>query len=384
MSDLHARIRYYPFRYGAIFLFLVLSGCSILPKVNSRTAFPDLGANTSTFGIRQVWVAQAGAVMDSFFEVNTLDNLVTIASPDGTIVAVDAATGKDVWRMSLNEPLAAGVGSDGRLAVVVSRANILVGIVAGRVVWREPLSVQVFGPPLVAGGRVFVLAADRSVSAYDASSGQRLWMQRRPGESLVLRHSGVLLAVGDALVAGGSGRLVGLNPNNGSIRWDVPIATARGTNDVERLIELVGRASRVGESVCVRAFQSAVGCVDTARGIVNWTLAANGADGIDGDNNVVFGVEGNGVVVAWSRSTGERLWESDHLRYRKLTAPLVLGRFVVIGDSTGLLHFLSKVDGVPLNRVETDASGLLTVPVVAGDTLVAVTRNGRVYGFRPD
>ena len=37
-----------------------------------------------------------------------------------------------------------------------------------------------------------------------------------------------MLAVGDTLVAGLSGRMVGLNPLNGSVRWEAPIATPRG------------------------------------------------------------------------------------------------------------------------------------------------------------
>jgi len=37
-----------------------------------------------------------------------------------------------------------------------------------------------------------------------------------------------------------------------------------------------------------------------------------------------------------------------------------------------------------LNRLTTDDSGIAAAPVVAADTLVVVTRNGGVYGFRPD
>ena len=70
-------------------------------------------------------------------------------------------------------------------------------------------------------------------------------------------------------VNGGNIQLAGLNPLNGSIRWEAPIATPRGTNDVERLVDLVGRVSRVGNSVCARAFQASVGCVDTGRGLVS-------------------------------------------------------------------------------------------------------------------
>ena len=65
----------------------------------------------------------------------------------------------------------------------------------------------VFTPPLVAGRRVFVLGADRSLNAFDAASGARLWQQNRPGDALSLRQAGLLMAVGDTLVAGQQGRL---------------------------------------------------------------------------------------------------------------------------------------------------------------------------------
>ena len=62
----------------------------------------------------------------------------------------------------------------------------------------------------------------------------------------------------------------------------------------------------------------------------------------------------------------------------------MLGRSVIVGDSTGLVHLLSREDGSPLNRLTTDGSGIAATPVVAGDTLVVVTRSGGVYGFVPE
>ena len=76
------------------------------------------------------------------------------------------------------------------------------------------------------------LGADRSVTAFDAASGRKLWQSQRPGDALVLRQSGILAAVGNTLIAGVSGRLVGLNPSNGNAVWDAPLATPRGTNAV--------------------------------------------------------------------------------------------------------------------------------------------------------
>ena len=237
---------------------------------------------------------------------------------------------------------------------------------------------------MVAGERVFLLAADRSVSAFDAQSGRRLWTQSRPGEALVLRQSGVLLAVGDMLVAGLSGRLVGMNPLTGAIRWEAPIASPRGTNDIERLVDLVGHVSREGDVVCARAFQIAIGCVDAARGTLLWTKSAYGYVGLSGDDKYVYGVESDGKLMAWQRDGGERAWVSERLRYRSLTAPLVVGRSVAVGDNTGLVHLLSREDGSPLTRVATDGSAIAAAPVLAGGTLVVVTRQGGIYGFRPE
>jgi hypothetical protein len=89
-------------------------------------------------------------------------------------------------------------------------------------------------------------------------------------------------------------------------------------------------------------------------------------------------------LVAWRRSDGERDWVSESLRLRRLTAPLVVGRAVVVGDSGGLVHFLSREDGSALTRVATDGSGLLSAPVLAAGTLVVVSRKGGIFGFRPE
>jgi len=334
-------------------------------------------------GVRQVWAAKVGAT-DFPLNLRVVDQSVFLANADGTVWALNAATGAELWRANVGAKVAAGVGSDGQFVALVTRANELVVLEAGRELWRQKLSALVFTSPLVAGRRVFVLGADRAVGAYDAASGRKLWNQQRPGEPLVLQQAGVLLPVGDTLVAGLAGRLAGLQPANGAIRWEVPIATPRGTNDVERLVDLVASASRDGDSVCVRAFQAAVGCVNAARGNVLWTKPAVGAVGLGGDDRWVFGTEADGKVIAWARGTGERAWVSERLKYRGLSAPLALGRSVVVGDESGLVHFLSREDGSPLTRLQTDGTPVAAAPVVAGNTLIVATRGGSVMAFRPE
>ncbi|MHB1200547.1 MAG: outer membrane protein assembly factor BamB [Polaromonas sp.] len=364
----------------AITFLAFLSGCfggAIKPKP------AELQPVTALVAARQSWSARIGQV-DFPLEVNVSGNRVAVAGGDGTVALLDAQTGRDVWRVALGTPIAAGVGSDGKVTVVVTKANEVVALQDGRELWRQKLRAQVFTAPFVAGARVFVLAADRSVNAFDGQTGRKLWVQQRPNEPLVLSQAGVMLAVGDTLVVGLSGRLAGLDPSNGSIRWEAPIASPRGINDVERLVDLVGGVSRTGDTVCARAFQASIGCVNAARGSLLWTKPANGAQGIDGDDRLLFGTEADGTVIAWRRTDGERMWSTDRLRYRSLTAPLVVGRSVAIGDFTGFIHLLSREDGSLLNRLPTDGSAIAATPVLAGNTLIAVTRNGGVYGFQPE
>lgn len=368
---------------GALALAAMLGGCSFWGGP-AKPKPADLGPNVPVLGVKQAWTAKVGSTQGLPLDIRVVNTTVFLASADGVVAAIDARTGGDLWRSDLKVQLSAGVGSDGKWTSVVSTKNELITLADGRESWRKPLTAKAYTAPLVAGNRVFVLAADRSLAAYDAATGQRLWLQQRPGEPLTLSQGVVLMAVGDTLVAGQAGRLVGFNPDTGAVRWEAPLASPRGTNDVERLVEILGRTSRVGDSVCGRAFQATVGCVNAGRGTVQWTQPANGAEGIHGDESTLFGTESNGSVVAWKRSDGSKAWTSDRLQYRKLTAPLLLGRSVVIGDESGLVHLLSRDDGSPLNRLTTDSSGVFTAPVAAGETLVVVTRNGTVYGFRPD
>jgi outer membrane protein assembly factor BamB len=362
-----------------IFSVGILVACASVEKPKPQ----DLGVNVALLGVKTAWTNQVGLI-EFPLDVRFVGANVFLASSEGTVAAIDSRTGEDVWRTKLDATLAAGVGTDGRYAVVVSRENEVIALESGREIWRQKLNALTLTAPLVAGARVFTLSADRSVVAFDASSGRRLWQQQRNGDPLVLGQSGLVFAVHDSLVVGMGGRLIGLNPQNGNVRWDVPIANSRGTNEIERLVDLVSGVSRVGDEACVRAFQASIACADVVKGVLLWSKAANGSTGVGGDGKAVFGSENDGRINSWRRSDGERLWTSDRLRFRKLTAPVLAGRALVVGDETGVLHFLSSDDGAPLNRISTDSTAIAAAPVLVGQTLVAVTRRGGVFGFRPE
>lgn len=378
---MNAPIRRHP-RLGLGLLLVMLASLTACSTGPDKPRPAELPAVAAFMGTKLMWSVQVGAT-DGALSPRAVGDRIFVAGTGGIVAALDAESGRDLWRVNLNTPLAAGIGTDGETAAVVTRGNELVALSSGKEVWRVRLPASAFTAPLVAGRRIFVLTADRSVSAFDGQTGARLWSQARAGEPLVLSQPGALLAVGDTLVAGLSGRLVGLNPINGSVRWEAPIANPRGTNEVERLVDVVGPVSRVGNSVCARAYASAVGCIDASRGNLVWTKPSLGTEGLGGDERLVFGTDADGQVRAWQRASGEAAWNMDRLKHRELTAPLSLGRVVAVGDGTGLLHLLSREDGADMTRLSTDGSAIVGAPMIAGQSLVVQTRKGGVYAWRP-
>jgi outer membrane protein assembly factor BamB len=365
---------------AALLSIALLAAC----QGTSRPKPAELPPKVEVMGVRQAWSIQIPSTANFPLVANVSGDVVTVAGADGTVVAIDARNGTEMWRAKTEAPLVAGVGSDGTLAAVVTNENNLVALQGGKVLWKQKLSAETYTPPLVAGRRIFVQTADRTTTAWDGQSGRRLWTQTRTPDTLVLKRPGVMFAMGDTLIAGVGGRLVGMNPANGASRWESPIAAPRGTNDVERLVDLTGSVARASGTVCARAYFATIGCVDTSRGALVWTKPAQGSDGLGGDENAVYGVESNGVVNAWRRSDGERVWSNDLYKYRTLTAPLAVGRTLVLGEGTGQVLFLNREDGSALNRVAPDGSAIAADPVLAANTVVVVTRKGGVFGYRPE
>jgi outer membrane protein assembly factor BamB len=369
-------------RHGALTVLLaaLLSGCASGPAKPDPKPLEPVGAPIAG---SQVWSQRIGTV-NFPLAVAATGGTFTVAGGDGTVVALQADNGREIWRADVGARLGAGVGSDGRFAAVVTREGELVVLDAGKVLWRKPLVTRVTTAPLVAGERVFVLGVDRAVQAFDVLDGRRLWLLKRSGDPLTLAQAGLLMAFKDTLVAGQGPRIAGIDPLRGTVRWDVPIASPRGTNEVERLADVVAPAVRVGDTVCARAFQAAVGCVNAERGNLVWTKNVGGTEGVAADDQLVVGADASDRLSAWRTASGQMAWSSEKLMYRGLSAPLAVGPTVVFGDAQGFVHWLSRDKGETVLRLPTDGSAVVAAPALSGTTMLVVTRNGGLFAFRPE
>lgn len=361
-----------------------LSGCSVWNSWfgNDKNKPAALEALSGPATGRLLWSAKGDNINFPLSIATPRDRFV-VASSDGTVRALSVADGRELWRGDAGGKLLAGVGSDGQFAAVVNRDNELVVLNAGRVAWKKALPTPVVTAPLVAGERVFALTLDRQVLAFDALDGRKIWELKRPGEPLTLAKAGVLLAYKDTLVVGQGSRLAGVDPLKGSLRWEASVATPRGTNEVERLADLVGPAVRQGDVVCARAFQSSVGCINAERGSSLWNRVVGGTNGIGADDQVVVAGDASDRLSAWKLANGDLAWSADQFQHRKLSEPVLAAKQVLIGDFEGQVHLLDRDTGKTRSRLATDGSPVVAIALLQGTALVA-TKSGGLFAIKAE
>ena len=341
----------------------------------------SLDAKSAAARFTVAWSTRVGEVQPTAV-LAVAGGRVAVASADGDLVALDVASGREAWRAQVKGKVSAATGFDGRYAAVVTDANELQVFDQGKLLWQERQPGRVLTAPVVAGERVFLQAVDRSVRAYDVLDGRWLWSYQRPGaEPLALGSRLVIQPFRDTLLVGQGNRLVGLDPLKGTARFDVNVGTPRGSNEVERLADLVGPMARVDDEACVRVFQFSVACLELNRGSVRWSRPQAGTQAVAADLRMVVGADGSDRLTAWKTENGDFLWRVDRFAHRGLGTPVIWGDRIVFGDAKDYVHILAKADGRTLGRIELD-SPLMAPPVVAGDVLLVLTRKGTVSALR--
>ncbi len=360
---------------------LLLASCASGPKLPDPTPLTPVA---SILQAKTAWQTRIGPVPATFSTAVTGGSVV-VASSDGTVERLDASTGRTLWRSRIAGGISAGTGSDGTFTAVVNAHNQVVSIgPQGQVLWLYQLPTSVITAPAVVDGTIAVQGADQRLWAFNAANGQKLWTADSRAPALLLQQaSGITPHAGSLLVGTSLGRIESISAATGAVQWQVTLARPRGITEVERVVDITGAPSVAASMVCARAYQSVVGCADLDTGRLLWADKADGDTGISQNGDLLLATQGDGVVQAYAAVDGAGRWSNDQLKYRKLSAPLLVGVTVAVGDYQGYITFLSAKDGQLIGRVSTDGSAILSPLVLSGNTIVAVTSDGGLYGFLP-
>ena len=367
-------------------MLAMMAGCSTLNSLNpfaskNKANQPaPLVELKGSMAVRTAWKLDMGKADNYAFTPAVIDNTLVLAGAGGSLARVEAASGRQLWRIATGTGLTAGVGTDGKLiAVGGNKGQVLTFDINGKALWTAQASSEVLSSPIVAEGVVVVRSIDNRIVAFDAATGKQKWVVQRVAPPLTLRGAPGMIVVGkEVVIAQPGGKLLSLNLATGAPRWEVAVGEARGATELERITDIGGAPVLFDSDVCAASYQGRVGCFDVATGAPRWTKELSSHVGVSVDQRFLFAVDDKGAVSAFAREGGASVWKNDKLSFRSLSTPVSYGRAVAVGDYQGYIHFLSRENGAFLARAATDGSAITSQPLVVGSNLIFQTQSGTV------
>jgi outer membrane protein assembly factor BamB len=352
----------------------VLAACS---SSNPADKPAPLASLQSPIPVHVMWRLRVGDGRGTYLQPAVFPNAVYAAATNGNLVRVDPSSGKEVWKLRAPGKLGAGVGSDGfQLAVAGQRGEVYVYTTEGKLAWQARVPSDVVTAPLVGHGLVIVRSTDQGVTAFEAQTGRKRWIYKRQTPPLTLRGPTEMVFSGENVIAGfPGGRLVAIALSNGAARWDSVVSEPKGATEVERLADVLGSLGLMDNRICAASYQGRVACFDATTGEEQWAreLPAGAGVAIDGDQ--LFGVDAAATVRTFALSNGAGGWANKTLAHRALSSPGSLGRWLVVGDYRGYVHWIDRRDGALVGRVEVDSGPIVAEPrPLSGGVLVQTQR----------
>jgi outer membrane protein assembly factor BamB len=310
---------------------------------------------------------------------------------DEHAVALDPATGKQVWRVRIDRKFENGQGDgprstptvDGDLVYVLSASGRLAALRAanGQAAWQHDLRAEygatppnwgVATSPLVEGNLLVVNvggSGNRSVMAFDKASGKPVWSSQDDAAGYAAPTAVTVRGVRQIIVFTG-GAVISLAPQDGRLYWRIPWRTDWDVNastpvffPPDKLYISSGYDTGAG-LFQVRVAGDKVSAVEVWRS----REMKNQFSSSVLHNGTFYGFD-NGTMKAVDAATGKERWKQRGLGHGSLI--LAGGHLVVLSDS-GKLALLAAT---PEEYRELGSSQVLEGRCWTAPSLA----NGRLY-----
>lgn len=375
----------------------LLSGCSLFSGEEDVVKMSPLPTVENQFTPSTAWDVSVGSGIGDFYSnlhPAYADSVVYAADRKGTVKAVNADDGKEVWSVNLAEKdgwfsrkaalLSGGLTVSGGHVYVGSEKAQVYALDAGdgSIVWQTTAAGEVLSRPTASDGLVLVHTSNGQLQALDENSGVVKWTVNLDMPALSLRgESAPAVAYGAAIVGGDNGRVSAVLMQQGQLIWQQRISQATGTTEIDRLSDVDTTPVIVNGVVYALAYNGNLTALDLRSGQIMWKRELGSVNDFIVDGNRIYIVDQNDRILALTTDGGVTLWTQSDLLHRLLTAPALYNGSLVVGDSEGYMHWVNPEDGRFEAQQKVDSSGFLTEPVVADGKLLIQAKDGTVYAI---
>lgn len=347
------------------------------------------------FALDSLWSTSVGGGVGEFYSALSpafASGTIYAAARDGDVFAIEAKTGDKIWNTDLSDEeendssrstrLSGGVAAyAGKVAVGSENGYLYVlNAIDGTLQWKAYTGSELVSRPSFSksADKVFALDNRGRVFAYNALNGERLWVSGDAPNNLRLRAQSEIVVVGDDfLVLGQSnGKVSILLQNTGAIVNQLTISQASGANALERINDISATPFFEGSTMYSISYNGSLLIYDFATHQVLNRLPYNSSTNLALDDTSIVLTDDNGHVFCINRADYTERWANTSLSYRNVTAPVIYGDYVVVGDFEGYLYFMDLKDGSIDGMFDIDSSGIYHEPLLADGNLYVTSRDG--------
>jgi len=305
---------------------------------------------------------------------------------EGETRSYNNQTGRQLWQTELDVPVVSGAGGgDGYIFVGTQEGQLIaLNETDGKVEWTTQLSSEVLSPAKAANGIAVVRTADGRLTGLSVTEGVKLWSYQRSVPLLSLRGASEPVITGDKVIAGyANGKLVALSLVDGGVIWEKSVAIPKGRTQLARIVDIDSAPVVVEDRVYVVAYNGRVAALSLDDGNIEWYREFSSRSGLDVDiDDAVYISDDSDYVWALQDGTGDALWRQTRLIRRKVTAPVIVGNHVIVGDLEGYVHWISRDDGRFVARTRVADQAIRSKPVVKDDLVFVTASDGTLTAFR--
>ncbi|MGP5201220.1 outer membrane protein assembly factor BamB [Psychrobacter aquimaris] len=314
-------------------------------------------------------------------QVGYVNGQIVTASRGGDLTGFNSA-GERLWSINVGDQITGGVALDAlsQTAIISTRGGQVMAFdsVTGAKRWQQQLSGSVLTPALITNNRVILSANDGFLHGLSLQTGQSVWQFATQVPAISVRGSAAptLLDSKTALLATADGRLHAVTTDSGLPQWSRRVGVGTGSSEVERMSDVDGTPIVDNNQLFAISYSGQLLGIDLASRQVMFVNDLASLKSLAVNNQQVIATSLEGKVVAYNRSTGEVLWESEELAYRHLTNPVMIGNYIAVGDFDGVVHLFDPASGKIVSRVQT--KGALSSLQVQGSRLMTQSTSGQV------
>ncbi|MEP1613873.1 MAG: PQQ-binding-like beta-propeller repeat protein [Roseobacter sp.] len=367
---------------------------------SSRTDHPALAAQ-----VAPIWSANIGAGDERkqrIVAAPVVANGVIYTLDSATKVTATSQSGQTVWTMDVRPPRdedgqATGGGlayDDGRLYVSLGYGSLVaLDATTGGEIWRQALDGTGSGAPTVFGDLVYVSVGDDRGLAISKDDGRLQWqLNGSPDVTNIIGAPSPAVSDGLALFAFGSGEVQAVFRQGGLRRWDASVSGERFGTALGSVGDVTAAPVIVGDRVYVGNLSGRLVALDLQSGARIWTVDEGAQGNIIAAGDSVFVLSDLNELLRLDASDGSRIWGTSLPKFvtdkpKKRSevfvhhGPLLAGGRIYVASNDGLLRSFDPENGALVGSVEIPG-GATSNPVVAGGVLYVVSTRGQLHAFR--